>query len=149
MTDTENTEQSPLLPTRNHGEVQDEASCETPEVSTAIRIAVGISCLCLLTAIEVGDTLLSVPRTQIEEEILCRNLFPDVASSISDPRCKENNVQSELSMLQGLEVTFTLLPGLLMAIPYGIIADRYGRKFVLGLALLGIILTEGCNIMIC
>jgi MFS family permease len=38
-------------------------------------------------------------------------------------------------------MTFSCIPGILVAMPFGMVADKYGRKLVLLLALLGVILS--------
>ncbi|KAF4504262.1 hypothetical protein G6O67_008435 [Ophiocordyceps sinensis] len=86
---------------------------------------------------------------QIQEGIICQMWHPGIPEPSKDVRCKDRDVQSELSTLRGWELTFGLIPGLLTAIPYGIIADRYGRKVVLSLSLFGITLVQAVDIIIC
>lgn len=113
------------------------------------RVAVVVPCLLLLAAVEIGSALVAVPMNQIQEGIMCRERYPNVLASATDARCKGSDVQSALSSLQGWELTFGLVPGLLTAVPYGIAADRYGRRPVLGLSLLGICIVQAVDIVVC
>ncbi|KAK4215430.1 major facilitator superfamily domain-containing protein [Rhypophila decipiens] len=54
--------------------------------------------------------------------------------------CKSDIVQGELAILTGWKETFDTIPGIILALPYGYAADRYGRQPILLLSLLGVIL---------
>lgn len=106
-------------------------------------------CVCLLVLVELGAYLATIPLNQVLEQNICQRLHPGIALVPNDPICKENSVQSELSVIRGWQSTFDLIPGLLVAVPYGILADKVGREFVLFLASLGITLSSGFYILIC
>ncbi|KXJ88444.1 major facilitator superfamily domain-containing protein [Microdochium bolleyi] len=55
--------------------------------------------------------------------------------SPDDPACKSPDVQARLASLRGMQATLDVIPGLLTTVPYGMVADRWGRKpvFVLGM----------------
>ncbi|KAF7537546.1 hypothetical protein G7Z17_g12826 [Cylindrodendrum hubeiense] len=91
------------------------------------------------------NTILS----QIVEGILCRQYHGDVTDPTSDPRCKDESVQGELSLLLSMVATFQLIPGVLFSIPYGLAADVYGRKPILILATVGCVLYGSANLAIC
>lgn len=140
-------ERSPLLSPR-----REEAAGPTVdygEPTATQRVAVLISCLAMLLAVEVGGILSGNALMQVQEGILCREHHPDVDFPSRDPRCKEAGVQADFAMLQGWEYTFALIPGLLTSLPYGMAADKYGRRIVLGLSLFGMTLVQGVDIVIC
>ncbi|ODA77560.1 hypothetical protein RJ55_07189 [Drechmeria coniospora] len=85
----------------------------------------------------------------IQEGIICRQRFPNVTDPVRDPLCKHRDVQSELSIIQGWEATFGLIPGILTGVPYGVAADRYGRRIVLALSLLGLAMSQLTDVVIC
>ncbi|KAK3311005.1 major facilitator superfamily domain-containing protein [Chaetomium strumarium] len=58
-----------------------------------------------------------------------------------DPICKSPDVQGYLAMLRGWSNTFECIPGIVGAVPYGILSDRWGRRPVLGLSVFGIVLS--------
>ncbi|RFU28514.1 hypothetical protein B7463_g7814, partial [Scytalidium lignicola] len=104
-----------------------------------------------------GGTLMAIPGVRIYEDILCHEYYDklegyhDVTLSgkIDEKLCKGEEVQSRLnSMLGGLAV-LNSIPGLLMAMPYGLLADRIGRKKVFALSATGIILSgiSGLTVM--
>jgi hypothetical protein len=66
-----------------------------------------------------------------------------------DPACKGADVQGYLAMLRGWANTFESIPGIVGAVPYGILSDRWGRRPVMGLAVLGIVLSMVFNYGVC
>ncbi|KAL2262526.1 hypothetical protein VTK26DRAFT_1056 [Humicola hyalothermophila] len=56
-----------------------------------------------------------------------------------DPACKAADVQGYLVMLRGWQFMFDCLPGILGTVPYGVLSDRWGRRPVLGLSVVGIV----------
>jgi MFS family permease len=82
------------------------------------------------------------------EDILCRRHYESTAPlgthitlPIPEQHCKIPAVQGPLAMLKGWDVAFSSIPGLLLAVPYGYVADKYGRKIVLILGALGVTLS--------
>lgn len=86
---------------------------------------------------------------EIMEGIICRSLHPDVDNTLNNPICKRADVQSEFAELQGWSLPFALVPGLVTAIPYGTMADKHGRRLVLCLAIVGIVIAQLLGIVIC
>ncbi|KAL4929070.1 putative MFS transporter [Aspergillus undulatus] len=97
--------------------------------------------------IDFGDYLSVTPRTQILENIICHNFHPDAAANSST--CKDADVQRELALINGWKDTFDQLPGIILALPFGFMADRVGRKKVLMLSLFGLMMQEGAVRVIC
>jgi MFS family permease len=105
--------------------------------------------LASLFFISIGDYMNRAPWMRIQEDIVCRayyrHTFPHEFEGPFDPipedRCKVPDVQSKLAMLRGWDQTLSCIPSIFTAVPYGVIADKYGRKLVLVLSLVGIILS--------
>lgn len=80
------------------------------------------------------------------EQGLCREAHPELsrpptsAGGDEDP-CKDGDVQGRLAMYKGWAYTLECVPTLLLAVPYGLLSDRWGRKPVAVLAFAGIALT--------
>ncbi|KAJ5667403.1 MFS transporter [Penicillium longicatenatum] len=69
--------------------------------------------------------VVETPLYPIQEAIICQKYFPASANDASvDPRCKTEIVQAELSFLKGWQLTISLLPGMLTALPYGMMAEN-------------------------
>jgi MFS family permease len=106
-------------------------------------------CIVLIILIEFGVYLATIPLNQVLEQNICQHLHPGKTVAPNDPICKDKAVQTELSMIRGWQSTFDIIPGLLAAVPYGMIADKFGRRFVLTLACLGITLSSGSYSLVC
>ncbi|KAL4795074.1 major facilitator superfamily domain-containing protein [Aspergillus venezuelensis] len=145
------TETTPLLPPQPEHQPEQTPPFPPshPEHPNAHKIALLVFIVAI--TIDFGDYLSTTPRTQILENIICHNLHPDTAtaSNPNPPICKDADVQSELALINGWKETFDLLPGIILALPYGVMADRWGRKKVILLSLLGMVLQEGCLRLIC
>lgn len=99
--------------------------------------------------IELAVVILQAPSNALMEDIICRE-FLSLAPSTStwnplaalqgDPRCKVPEVQGRLAMMRGWQSAFDILPSMLCAVPYGLLADRVGRKPVMILAFAGLLL---------
>lgn len=120
-----------------------------PQVGTSRRITIATLCMLLLLTVQFAATLLSISISQIQEGNICHSFYPDVDDATTDPRCKDENVQSELSTLQGWGFTFAIIPSLITAVPYGVAADKYGRRIILSLSVLGNLLVEVVVMIIC
>ncbi|TGO21052.1 hypothetical protein BPAE_0245g00020 [Botrytis paeoniae] len=86
---------------------------------------------------------------RIYEDILCHRYYEELqgrsgvglSSTIDEARCKGDKVQEELNILTAVLETLKALPGMFMAVPYGLLADRIGRKPVFALSILGLLLS--------
>lgn len=104
-------------------------------------------CLCAVFIIDVGDYMQRSPLIRVLEDIICRKHYRASASlgmnitlSIPEQDCKIPAVQGPLTMLKGWDIALSCIPGLLFAVPFGYVAEKYGRKIVIVLSLLGITL---------
>ncbi|KAK0663415.1 major facilitator superfamily domain-containing protein [Cercophora samala] len=104
-----------------------------------IRAASVVICL------DIGRYLSLAPQTAMLESIVCRQYYaPNHSHALPEPgseRCKIEPIQSEVAFINGWMDVFDTLPALLVAIPYGALADRIGRKKVQILAITGICLS--------
>lgn len=128
-----------------------------------------IVCGVLVLAAEFGFYLSQAPQTAIFERIICRSYGLDSrglvnATSAADP-CKSELVQGELATILGYKDTFDVLPsmlalfdtsrllivgiGILLSLPYGVLSDHWGRKPVLYLGIIGIMLGEIWHRVVC
>ena len=92
--------------------------------------------------------MVEVPLIRLFEQAICNryfalheNVISDVAipnlGNIDESRCKIQAVQDQVAELLGLKFTFDALPGLITALYYGSVADRFGRRLVLALCCTG------------
>ncbi|KAI5806184.1 major facilitator superfamily domain-containing protein [Geopyxis carbonaria] len=91
----------------------------------------------LLFLCELSELLLVAPRIQLLETALCRRAYPTEPLPLPTELCKSAPVQSSLAHLRAWQVTFDALPVLALAVPWGTLADRVGRKKVLAINLFG------------
>jgi MFS family permease len=98
--------------------------------------------------IEMSDYMIKAPLMRLLEDVICRSYYEsaeppsiDLSIPIPEENCKLPGVQSQLAMLKGWDTVISCIPGLLLSVPYGVLADKHGRKLVLVLALGGIMLS--------
>lgn len=95
-----------------------------------------------------GASLAEIPSLQITEDIICRQFYEnvregrliDLHGTIGQHPCKEDEIQNELNLVITVENFLDAIPGMLLTIPYGLLADRIGRKRVCGIALVGLLM---------
>ncbi|RHZ54843.1 putative MFS transporter [Aspergillus thermomutatus] len=99
-----------------------------------------------IIAMNFGNYLSMAPQIQIFESIICRKMHPEIALLTNEEqiaaRCKAPDVQGELALVNGWKETLDTLPGIVLALPFGLMADQAGRKTVLMLSLVGLIMEE-------
>ena len=93
---------------------------------------------------DIGEDLYAAPRIRLFESVACTRYYELNDPSLVDPNasvperfCKIDPVQSEVASVLGWQLFFDSIPAILLPIPYGYIADSYGRKWILVLALTG------------
>lgn len=91
----------------------------------------------IFTLSQFHANIFNTAMKQLVEGNLCRSFNDNVTDPTKDPRCKGEQTQAELSLIFSMESTFELIPGLLLSIPYGMVADVYGRRIVAFLSILG------------
>lgn len=112
--------------------------------------------LLLITIVDVGAFLADPPRTRIFEANICLSYYrehdPSVISAdgtILESLCKIDAVQKKLAMIFGFQDLFDALPGILLAVPFGTLADRVGRKKIFTASLMGLQFSSAWILVIC
>ena len=105
---------------------------------------------------DLANSVSKAPLMRVFESIICQNHFalvdPNLTSSngfVEERHCKAAPVQEELALLRGWQDFFDYLPGLFLAIPFGMLADKYGRKWLSVLNVASIWLRMGWICFIC
>ncbi|KAK1837501.1 ATP synthase F0 [Colletotrichum chrysophilum] len=113
----------------------------------ATRSKIVVIIVGLYAIFEIGSCLQGPPTLQLLEEIICTRTYVN-ESEINAAKnvCKSSEVVSDLANFQGWQESFDCLVPFIISIPYGIMADRYGRQPVLFMSLLGCTL-EACWIV--
>jgi MFS family permease len=110
----------------------------------------------LIAIVDVGAFLADPPRIRMFEANLCLSYYrqhdasaigPD--GTIPEQLCKIDPVQQKLAMIFGWQDTFDALPGMLLAVPFGTLADRVGRKWIFTASLMGLQLSFAWVLVIC
>lgn len=103
-----------------------------------------ICTFCLQFMTYFSKHMVEVPMIRLFEQAICDRYYHSRGHSLSllggnvdEASCKIPPVQNELAALTGLKFTFDALPGLLTALYYGSIADKFGRRLVLALCCAG------------
>lgn len=112
-------------------------------------LSVIIPGLLILFLGEWANALIGVSMGALMERSICERRFPDVVDSLTDPRCKTDAVQAELSVVRGWETTFLLMPGILTAVPYSMLAEARGPKVVVLLMFAGMMITHATELLVC
>lgn len=93
--------------------------------------------LSIVFVTDLANSVSRAPLIRIFEAIICKTHFAIVDPSkidshgfVEERYCKVGFVQEELALLRGWQDFFDYIPGLFLAIPFGMLADRYGRKWL-------------------
>ncbi|KAK7985378.1 major facilitator superfamily transporter [Apiospora saccharicola] len=105
---------------------------------------VNLICGVLLVASSSGG-FLYIPMTRLVEDAVCHKFYGQVQSAdnpIDEKLCKLDSIQSDVAFIFATYELVQSLCGFLAAFPWGIAADRIGRKPVVGLAITGMCLSS-------
>lgn len=138
------TEATPLL--RPVSEPQDAADASPPR-RQLLRIVLPL--VFILGVVEIAAVCIQAGMAALVEGSLCQRAFDDVQDPYGDPRCKDAGIQADLAWILGMENTISVIPGLFVAIPYAVMADRYGPNYVMGLVWVGQFLSEAGHLIVC
>lgn len=142
MASSQDGEQAPLLQATHHVDNGREPAVGNAPIS---RLAIIVKCLLLLAFVGVGKTLIIRPINQIQEDILCHKPNINDTDILDNSTCE----QDELSPLQSWTAAFETIMSFLAAAPFGMAADIYGRKRIVQLSIVGIILAQAFDAVIC
>ena len=100
--------------------------------------------LAIAVVSDVGETLWVAPRMRLFESVICSDYYRAVDPSLVDgdgsvpeKLCKVDAVQEKLASILGLQFFFDSVPAIILPIPYGYLADKSGRKWILIFSLWG------------
>lgn len=132
-------EATPLLPESTTATALEDD--EDPRDKYKLPVVFIVFSLIFLLEISIG---VSVPAwNALLEQGLCAEAHPELAQLAvmgDENPCKDSDVQGKLAMYRGWSYTLECLPTLLLAVPYGLLSDKWGRKPVAILAFIGIAL---------
>ncbi|GAB0138226.1 hypothetical protein EsDP_00006465 [Epichloe bromicola] len=132
-------------------------------VSSTLKRRVLLMSILFLFIVEFSLFVMEAPLQQIMENFICHGKTMSKSAKRAqmdmdmgdmdgmkgmDPRCKEPDVQQTLAMARSWMMSVSMLVPLLVQIPYGIVADNYGRRIVLFLGLLGVTASTAWNMLI-
>jgi len=137
------TEITPLLPVLDH------ASPESDNPQKSTRKQRGPLCLMITVMVAVllmtaADQLGEAPQTRIFESIICYKYYEEKDPSklllsramigagaiggVDEALCKVAPIQSQVANIIGYLAFFSNIPPLFLSIPFGIMADKMGRR---------------------
>ncbi|OTA06959.1 hypothetical protein A9Z42_0077860 [Trichoderma parareesei] len=158
--DIEANHQYQSLPREDNDYEADEATtllqntCPPAEVVTPAksfrRFVLGM-CVLFLFIIEASQYILTPAMEQIMEDIICRHYHPDHVLAVPgthDNRCKETDVQKRLAMVRSWSMSLEMMFPIFVQISFGVVADKYGRRLVIFLALFGASLQQAWTVVV-
>lgn len=115
---------------------------EDPRNKYKWRVMIGA--FSILFMIELADGISTPAWNALLEKGLCAEAYPEIARFLAagdeNPLCKDPAVQGKLALYRGWAYTLDCLPTILLALPFGSLSDRWGRKPIAILAIIGIAL---------
>ncbi|KAI0395036.1 major facilitator superfamily transporter [Xylariaceae sp. FL0594] len=150
-------EHSPFLPERERERLERPSTPSSPTPATSgITTADGggplptapkshavanLLCLVILVAASAAG-FTYIPLTRLVEDAFCRQYYGSHAGEIPDGPiderlCKDRHIQTQVAFVFAVSGALDAVVGFLAALPWGMAADRIGRRPVLALALLG------------
>ncbi|KAL5335464.1 major facilitator superfamily domain-containing protein [Aspergillus crustosus] len=122
-------------------------------IDGAFRFRFMLTLFSIVLAVEVGYVMAGGPMTRIYESIVCTAHYTatdpskiDIHGQVPEVLCKGKEVQSEVAAVKGYMEFFEGVLSVILAAPYGLLADRLGRRKALCLGIPGFILN--CFIML-
>ncbi|XDG05153.1 hypothetical protein ABKA04_004768 [Annulohypoxylon sp. FPYF3050] len=154
------TEHSPLLRIEDNSEIPDSFWKPGHSRSSTLTSSIASATISVPTAEKPGtilgiffllifvssaaDAFKQIPMTRIFEDILCHDYYDKTSGSdapIDEELCKVNAIQTNLAYLLAVLESLNSGVACLVALLWGIVADRVGRKPVLLVCLMGMLLS--------
>ncbi|KAH8904804.1 MFS general substrate transporter [Coniochaeta sp. PMI_546] len=111
-----------------------------------------VMCVIFLFIVEFSMFVMEPPLQAVMEDFVCHEIYPDhvmeASAAEQDSRCKDPSVQTILAMARSWLMWTGMFVPLLVQIPYGMVADKYGRRPVLFCGLFGLLLSTIWNITV-
>lgn len=107
---------------------------------------------------DLGGSLVDTPEVRLLEMAVCRDYYrehdpsrigPPPLSYIDEELCKVDEIQVDLAYIRAVKSLLMTVPGLLLTIPYGRLADKIGPRPVALLGMLGQVLAYFWVILVC
>ncbi|KAH8821996.1 major facilitator superfamily domain-containing protein [Xylogone sp. PMI_703] len=151
--ENEPTEASPLLLGEQPG--TNSQVPDTPVWSkAAIRTVGSVAIFLILFAF--ADVLKYISTIRLIELGVCREYYlhnnPDLTNGNGDDEeslCKQPAIQQRLANLRGYLAALEAIPGLVLALPYGLIVDRVGERTLAGINIAGYLLSCAWILLVC
>lgn len=132
---------------------QDESQTQTPSNPAVfpqkLRLRLLITLFAIVLAAEMGLSMADSPLVRIYESITCNKYYTEYdpgkigpGGEVEEELCKVKDVQTELAAVKGYMEFFDGLMSIFLAIPYGLLADRRGRKSTMCLSIPGFVLNS-------
>ncbi|KAK2627797.1 hypothetical protein QTJ16_002443 [Diplocarpon rosae] len=134
----EEEEEEPLL--RNHVQPQFHGQVDPrttfQEAKPLSRIVFYFMAIHFLLAFT--EIILVAPFVRLFENSLCLSHYGFPDGGVDEAMCKIQQVQGPLATIRGWKSTFDTIPVLLVAVPFGKLGDRLGRRKIMAMSLLGV-----------
>ncbi|PYI35294.1 MFS multidrug transporter [Aspergillus indologenus CBS 114.80] len=118
-------ETTPLLQDTPEDPIQAQDTAKSPSSSSWVTLVVLLCGGAVL--FDLANSLGSAAQTAIMENIVCKHYYSTAASGHLDAdSCKIEPIQTEIALIAGWKDTFETIPGILLGVPFGMLADRYG-----------------------
>lgn len=135
--DREISENTPLLTQAEDEDVVEQEQ----DPKDLYRTSVLVLCFIIMFLLSFSVNICTPAWNAIMEAIICGELNPEISDQLTftdeNPICKGPDVQGRLAMLRGWSATIECIPGIFLAMPLGLLADKWGRRPVLFLSFLG------------
>ncbi|KAI0195278.1 major facilitator superfamily domain-containing protein [Xylaria flabelliformis] len=103
------------------------------------RSVIILLCICIFVGSSAGG-FQNISMTRIFEDILCRQYYDQIRSHdepIDERICKIDSIQSKLAYLFAILNSLNAAVSILAALPWGIAADKIGRRQIIATGLAG------------